>query len=283
MDTLKRTRNQELEQTVSADEITAQYVDDIEVPEDLPEPDRTWVARVADIGFAMPPQRMQDSRKAKNLPIQPVFHVDWEPLSFRYDFNPAIFTDNPKNYQRDWVPFLDNDGKLMGPQASFGQMAAGFKALGYAITKNDIFRPQLLGKIFKVQNKVEEYPMKENGQVVLDENGKPKMRKAYTTIPVEELSAYNHIGELRTVKRGYEGGSSGIKTSEPTSEQVAALKAALHGKKPAEFTDAIFDSGDMTITCDPFIKEAADGTLLDRLTGYGGKVISGMVVFEEIG
>lgn len=271
---------------MSADEIT-QNVDDIELPEELPEPDRTWVAQIPDsddaIGFMMPPQRMQDSRKTRGLPVQPVFHVDWKPLSFRYDFNPAVFDDNPNNYQRDWVPFLDNDGKLMGPQASFGQMATAFKKLGYPITKNDVFRPQLRGKIFRVQNKVEEYPEKRDGKVVLDENGKPKMRKAYTTIPVEELSEYHHIGELRTVKRGYEGSNSGIQTTEPSDAQIAALKAALHGKKPTEFTDAIFDSGDATIMCDPFIPEAENGILIDRLVKYGGKTISGMVVFEELG
>lgn len=264
---------------VSADEITQSY-DDIEVPDELPEPDRTWVARIVAIGIEPPPQRMQDSRKARNLPIQPVFHIDWEPLSFKYDFNPAVFgQDNPNNYQRDWVPMLDNDGNWMGPQATFGQIKAAFKALSYNITKNEVMRPALVGKIFKVRNKVDEYPRKEGGKPVLDENGKQVMNKSYMTLPVEELDSYSHVGELRIVKRGYTGGGSGIQTTEPTSDQIAALKKALHGKRPAEFTDAIFDSGDESITCDPFIKEAADGTLEERLKRYGGQTVSGMVVF----
>lgn len=271
---------------MSVDESTTSFdPDSIEIPEDLPEGDRTWVAQIANIGFRLPPQRLQDSRKARNLPVQAMFNVDWKPLNFKFDFNPAVFTDNPNNHQREWYPVWDNDGNLLGNFTSFGKVKAAFKELGYSITKNEVFQPKLLGKIFRVKNVVEEYAAKgSDGNPVIDPaTGQPKVNRSYTVVPVEQLDSYAHPGELRTVRRGYTGaGGAGIaKQDEPTSEQIAALKAVLNGKDPLEFTDALLESGNPAVMCDPFIAEAADGELAARLIAAGGKLISGKIFFAE--
>lgn len=270
---------------MSADELIAQLVDDIELPEELPEPDRTWIARVAHIALQRPNARTVARRTERKQPIYPILAVDWEPLNFKYDFNPAVFTDNPKNYQRDEYAVYDNDGQVLPTFSSFGKVKEGFQKLGYKITKNEVFRPVIEGKIFKVKNVIEEYTPKDpEGNPQIDpKTGKPVVIKIYITVPVEELSEYKHPGDLRVVRRGYQGGGGGIASNEPSAEAMEAAKRALHGKRPAEFTDALFDSGDPAIMGDPFIAEAANNTLEERMKRAGGQMVAGTLVFPELG
>jgi hypothetical protein len=254
---------------------TTQYMDDIELPEDMATQERVSVMRIADVAFQLPPERMQAKRKERGQTIYPMFHIDWEPLSFKYDFNPAVFTDNPNNYEQQWVTMMSNDGKTLGGKTQFGQLFEAFKALGYPLTKNSVFRPLLVGKIFKVRSFNEPYT---------DANG--VKRDSWNLVPVEELTEYTGPATPQVFKRGYGGsggGSGGVSRNEPTAEAIAALKEAINGKTEDEYADALFDSGNPIIMCDPFMAEAADkDALTARLTALGGKVISGRVFFEEV-
>lgn len=242
---------------------TTQTADDVVIPETLPEPDRTWVARLHVIGYETPPERMQARRKERNLPIYPMLHVAWEALSFQYDFNPDIF---PDNYEHDWLPVYSNDGKILGDFTQFGQVHTAFKALGYPLTKNEVFKAMLEGKTFKVETKTETYKRNDGTE-----------GRSSVTVPVEELASYTLPTPRRVVQRGY-GGSS-FAPAQVSQEQIDALKIAMNGRSEDEYVDGLIENG---LIDDPFMAEATDGPRLTRrLIGYGGKVMAGRIFFEE--
>ena len=250
-----------------------QYVDDLELPDELPAQDRTWVARIPHIGFEMPPERMAQKRRDRGLQVMPMLHIDWEPLSFKYDFNPEVFTDNPNNYEQAWITMRSNDGRPLGGGTQFGQLFEAFKSLGHPLTKNDVFRPGIEGKIFKVRTVEEKYT---------DANG--VARRSFTTIPVEELATYTPPTQPQVFKRGYgSGAGTGIQRTEPNADAIIALKKAINGKAEDEYTDALFDSGNPSIMCDPFMAEAADrNALTQRLKALGATFVSGRAFFEDV-
>lgn len=271
-------------QGVTLSEITVSdvmNVDDIELPDELPQPERSAVYRIADIGIQTPPARMQASikrRKGDGARIWPMFHMALEPLSFKLDFNPDVFTDNPNNYEDVWLTIFTDEGELMGPTTQFGKTKAAFDAAGYKITKNEVFRPLLLGTTWRTKTEVEEWSRKDKEGKVTAEG------KNWIILPQEQLADYTPPPAPRVIRRGYSGSSGGsVRSAEPSAEQVAALKRALNGKSEDEYVDAVMFAGDPLVSTDPFIGEAGDPALLtERAIKYGGKVVAGRVYFADV-
>lgn len=259
-------------------------VDELEIPEELPEPSRRLVARIAEIGYSLPPERIARRQQERGQIVRPMLHIDWEPLNVEYDFNPEVFPDNPHNYRQEWYTVYDREGNLLGSYSNFGKVYAAFKELGYPLTKNSVFRPRLVGKIFVVQLVNEPWAETDSqGNPRLDPvTGKPVMRPNYYVLPVEELANYTPPPVRPKLRFGYRNQGGGIARSEPTAEQIEALKRAMNGRSESEYVDAILDSGDPLINTDPFIGEAADGAkLTERLVKYGARVVNGRVFFAS--
>lgn len=248
--------------------------DEIELPDELPAAERVSVMRIHHIGIELPPERLANAIKARGGKVQPMFHIAWEALSFKYDFNPEVFDDQ---YEHQWLTIFTNDGNLMGPTSQFGVVKESFKTCGYALTKNSVFQPQLTNTIWKTKLVSEKWQRKDKDGNVEREG------TSWNTLVVEQLPTYTPPSDPRVIKRGYGGGSSGIKAAEPSTEQIAAVKVALNGKSEDEYVDAIMFSGNPLVAADPFLAEAGDpARLTERMLRYGGKVVSGRLFFGDL-
>lgn len=254
----------------------ATNVDEIELPDELPQPERSAVYSIATIGIEMPPARMQEAikRRKPNARIWPMFHIGWKPLSFVYDFNPAVFTDNPDNLEHVWLTIYTDDGTLMGPSTQFGKLKEAFRAAGYQLTKNEIFKPLLTGTVWRTRTEVEDWARKD------DKGNVTASGRNWLVLPVEQLTDYTPPPSPRVIRRGYGQGTGTTRTVEPTADQVAALKRVLNGKSEAEYVEAIMFGNEPLANSEPFITEMGDPPrLTERALKYGGQVVAGRIIF----
>lgn len=250
---------------------TTQSADDIEMPDELPQPDRTAVQRLRICRYDPPPTRLAESIRGRGGIVRPMFHAAWEPLSFKYDYNRAVFVDRTDDWDHQWLTCFTNDGDPMGPNSQFGQVQQAFKGLGCHLTKNAVMA-QLEGMVFKTRTVEEKYKKRDGTD-----------GRSFNVIPMEVLADYVPPAEVRVVRIGYGGGGGGVASSEPTAEVIDALKKALHGKTPAEYMDVVVFGGNPTINIDPLVGEASDPErLTERLVRYGGKVMGGRIYFPEL-
>lgn len=257
METLGDKRNSgHRREKVKLSEYTTEFADDIDLDDLDTQSEPTFVAKLVECAIVR-----RDGRT--------LWHAAWEPLSFKQVFNKEAYDFRKDDYTHDNITAVTKDGRPMGGGTLFGKVRESFKDLGYPLTRNDSFRPVLEGKVFKVRRLREEW-------------GEPdpitrRRRASFAIQPIEEIEGYS-IPANREVRRI--GFKDNIEQAQVSPDQIRKLKAALNGWKPEEFMDALMDSGDPAINCDPFVAEAAKGTLLTRLVEYGGSVRDGAVFFE---
>lgn len=210
-------------------------------------------------------------------------HVAWEPLSFKQVFNRAKYDFRKDDYTHDWITTHTKDGRLMGSTSQFGQLKSAFEALGMPIIRNEQFRELIVGRIFKVTRVREEWsPKNPDGSVQMGEDGKPIVRASFYIKPLEVLEEYTPPANLKVQRYGFEA-SSAPEVVQATPQQQSALKSATNGKAVDDLVNAILDSGNEAILCEPFLSEAGNGALIDRLVVLGARVVSNKVYFAEVG
>lgn len=211
-------------------------------------------------------------------------HMTWEPLSFKQVFNKEKYTFRTDDYTHDWLTAMTSDGRLMGNGTQFGKVKEAIEGIvGIKLTKNEVFSPILAGKVFKAERKRESFAAKDRatGEAELNPDGTPRMINTYHILPIEELDDYDQPADVKTVRYGFDQSSAEVATV--SAEQVSALKHAVNGKSEEEYVDALIDSGDALIVCDPFMSEAGNGVqLTDRLKALGGKIVSGRIYFADV-
>lgn len=247
---------------------TTTYVD-IELPSELPEQERRWVSAVREIAFQTPPERIAVNAKENGRFLSPVFlHIAYEALSFEYDKNPEIFADN---YEHLWLPVYKDEGVLSGPQSKFGIVMEAFKAAGYPLTKNEVFRPQLLNTIWECGTEHRKF----------EREGEDPIEYS-VVVPRAQLASYTPPDNRRVVKIGYQR-ASGVAEDAVTAEQLAAVKRILNGKAENDYFNALYDSGNELVMQDPFLREAGDPALLTaRMVKAGGRKLDGKLYFAEL-
>jgi len=223
-------------------------------------------------------------------------HSAWEPLSFRQQFNRDGNDWRTDDFTHDWLMSHTNDGsRLMGSGTAFGQVRAAFAEVGVTLTKNDAMAAHV-GKIFKTTRVREVYSTRvdldDAAQMAFsqsfalcspDEQKQVRSQAAksgssYYTKPLELLTDYDPPANPKLVRIGFK---DTMEVAEATPQQIAALKVAMNGTTEGEYVDAIMDSLDNLIICDPFMGEAGDGAAMtERLVSYGGVVDSaGRITF----
>ena len=210
----------------------------------------------------------------------PRLHVAWEPLSFKQVFNKAKYDFRKDDFTHDWLTSHTRDGKLMGKSTAFGKVKDAWEKVGVPLTRNEVMRPLAIGGVYTVTRTFDEYQEKQGGEPVLNEDGTPKMRRTWFILPLERLESYTPPANPKVQRYGFE---SSVEVPEATPQQVAALKSATNGKPVDELINAIIDSGNNMIICEPFMSEAGSGALVERLEGLGAKVVAGNVYFAEVG
>lgn len=222
-------------------------------------------------------------------------HVAWEPLSFKQVWNQET-RPWKDDYTHDYLTSHTNDGRLMGGTTQFGRVSAAFKSFGTPLTTNAGLKDTIAGRVYRVQNAREEYvrsndreetarAMFSAGYRDLTKEQQAEVNIAapkaatFFVLPLEELDDYIAPDDVRTVKRGFKDAPSSMPAASVSPEQIAALKATLNGVATDEFANALIDSGNQIIVCDPFMQEAMNGSLVERLVGLGGKVVGDKIFF----
>ena len=257
-------------------EVTPTFVDDVDLEELDTESSPIFVARLPRI--AIEKRATRDGGLSK-----PLLHVAWEPLSFTQEFNRTAYPFRTDDYSHDWLTIFTRDGKVMGASMPYGQVKEAFEALDFKLTRNEVFRPLLEGKIFTVTRVREEYQQKDaEGKPAVDENGKPIMRRNFYIKPLELLENYTPPATPRKVRYGFKE-SGGVAAASVTAEQNEALKRALHGHSEDEYINAVLFGGEPLINCDPFVTEAGDApTLTARAKALGGEDHGGRIFFKDL-
>ena len=231
---------------------------------------------------------------------RPQLHVAWEPRSYKQVWNKADIPWRKDDYTHDWLTSHSGDGRLMGGDTDFGVVRAAFEEVaGVPLQRNEQFQPLLQGRIFKTVRVRRPYSTTDdlNGEArktydkafidcSQDEKkavraAAPTSKASYFIKPIEALDEYTPPANPKVVRLGFK---DTIEVAEATSAQNAALRAALNGRATDEYINALLESGDDLIICDPFMTEAGDGdALTERLTALGGKVVNGKIYFAEVG
>jgi hypothetical protein len=253
-----------------------EVADDVDLENDVEERQSSYIARIADIKLIRINGRLNLS-------------VSWEPLSFKQVFDRATYPFRKDDYTTDNLRADTQDGRLIdsrgtwGAGLPFGKVKNAIEDLtGTKLTKNDVFRPVLTGRIFQVENHREPW-LDRDGNQRMKNNGRPGFD--YYTLPVQEEPEYVQPADVRTITYPrQQAGTTSNGTNghfEPTAEQIDALKAELNGKAEAEYVDAVLFGGNETINVEPFVSEAADpARLTERLVALGGKVVNGKIHFK---
>ena len=253
---------------VSESNWDVELADDIDVEADAAASNPVFVARCVDIAMVRRNGRTQ-------------LHQAWEPLSFKQVFNRAKYDFRKDDYTHDWLTSHTKDGKLMGKGTAFGQVAAAWEALGIPLTRNEVFRPAITGGIFTVTRVRDEWvPKDAQGNPQLKADGTPDTKYTYYVKPLEKLESYTPPANPKVQRYGFE--ASGIEEVSITPQQASALKSATNGAEANALIDALIDSGNNMIICEPFMSEAGSGALVERLEGLGARIVNGRVYFAEV-
>ena len=247
-----------------------ELADDIDIEEDAAASSPVFVARLVDIALVRRNNKTQ-------------LHAAWEPLSYKQVFNRAKYDFRKDDYTHDWLTSHTRDGRLMGKTTQFGQVKEAFETLGIPITRNEVFRPLAVGSVFTVTRVREEWTPKgaDGSPAELNADGTPKTRASFYLKPIEKLENYTPPENPKVQRYGFE--ASTMEQSTATPQQVAALKSATNGAAVGELINALIDSGDELIICEPFMSEAGSGALVDRLTALGARIANDRVYFAEVG
>ena len=257
---------------------TTTYVD-FDLPDDLPERGSKAVYRVVEAGAALPPARKQASITANGGKVQPEFHLDLVPLSFRYENTPGSqFEDD---HEHIWAPMFDRNGELVGPDSKLGLLKAGFKKIGISVN-NRAEAAALAGKVIVFENRRRTINFKktnEQGEVVDD----PK--NFWDLIPVElGDDNYKHTGSVPVRQRGPRTAASMPNVAQQvtnSAEVLPALMRVLNGKSESEYLQAIMaanaEDAATIKTAQAVLVEAASntGALTQRMTDAGMRLIDG--------
>ena len=220
------------------------------------------------------PQKFADGRTSD----QPMLHVAWEPLSFEQRFDRAAYPFRTDDFSHDWVNIYTRAGKPMGGQMPVGRIKKAFNDLGFVLTPAG--QRDLAGRIFVTTRTFDEYVMKgADGEPLLDEAGKPKVKRNWFTLPTEALEEYTPPSDRRLVSYPTGGArGAGLVKAIVNDAQVTALRAALNGLTEDDYFDAVV--GTPEINCDPFLAELSEPSrLTERLVALGGEIIKGRIYF----
>jgi hypothetical protein len=260
---------------------TASYVD-LEIPEELPENNFTFVGRIVAFGPQDPPSSRtsfsNNNRPQVHLVIEPLSYQNKSDMNYRGPSGNIVFTDENEH---DWYPIFDKNGDYVKPDSKFGHLQAAFKKLGYGLTTTATFQA-LVGKVFIFEKKQFTTTFKKINPETNEPEDDPRNWYAYLPVKAGDDN-YVHSGPRRVVERPMKKNGAAPSIATMTSNWDVArpkLAAALAGHSPDEYLLALVSTKDPDITCQPYSVEAAQDpdALTRRMVDAGMAFIDGRLV-----
>ena len=258
-------------------------IDNFEIPEEMPESTLTTVARVKTSEFAKPGGKRAEGKVTRGEDIQVEYHEVLEPLSIKYDSDPAMFDHNN---DEAWLSVFNRNGQLNGKGSLIDIKKQGYLKMGFPIT-NQTTAKAIEGHVFRYDRQKVTF-MFDKVDPITGEKKKEESKPQYVSVPVERMADdWKPEGPVQTIQRPRDWRTGGAAPSAPaqadnSSVAIPALIVALNGKAESEYTSAILDTKNPELMRSPYITEATTdkAALTARMVAAGMVVVDGKLVVK---